>query len=256
MSGFKKKVASKAPAIPGTVISPKSLQLLTSSGVASLDALINGGFPVGTLVLFEDNITSVSDSAVETSTSYSKVLTNHFLEEGVSNNHELFVGSCGAKFTFNSAVSSTKKLAEDSEEHSKSQNSPPEETLKIAWRYKHQNVSSEVTQKENSSQILPAQNSMKALAQFNKTHVTTWSITDILPKSLILKSDIYHELFKSIYEACSPTQFGIESLSSNSSSAGSNLIRIAIVDIGALSGCDQEAHGTKVSIDNFKITNY
>ena len=199
MSGFKKKVASKSPAIPGTVISPKSLQLLTSSGVASLDTLINGGFPVGTLVLFEDNIASVSDSAVEISTSYSKVLINHFLEEGVSKGHELFVGSCGAKFTFNAAVSCTKKLTEDSEEYPKSQNSPPDETLKIAWRYKHQNVSSEVNQKEKGSQILPAENSMKASAQFNKTHVTTWSITDNLPISPILKSDIYHELFKSIF---------------------------------------------------------
>jgi hypothetical protein len=132
MSGFKKKTVSKGPVIPGTVISPKSLQLLTSSGIRSLDNLINGGFPVGTLVLFEDNIANSSDSKGETSkTNYSKVLLNHFMEEGVSNNHELFVGSCGAKFTFTPAVTSTKDQINASEENPKG-NPPSDETLKIA----------------------------------------------------------------------------------------------------------------------------
>ena len=101
MSGFKKRTTTKGPAIPGTLISPKSLQLLTSIGTKSLDNVINGGIPIGTLVLIEDNLASKNNNRFGiTSTNYSKILLNHFLDEGQLHSHKLFVGSCGEKFSF------------------------------------------------------------------------------------------------------------------------------------------------------------
>ena len=249
MSGFKKKTITKGPVIQGTVISPKSLQLLTSSGIKSLDNLINGGFPVGTIVLFEDNINSSNEHGEKTSkTSYSKVLMNHFLEEGVSHSHELFVGSCGAKFTFTPAVSSTKDQINDSEDNPKGIPSS-DETLRIAWRYQNQTLSSE-SDKETSLNITTDKKiSSKVTYEPSKYSVTTWHVTDVGP-SLLLKSDIYHELFKCIYETCSATKFTIETLSTNIASSGPNLIRIGIVDIGDLTCCDQDIHGTKVGYLN------
>ena len=63
--------AGKVPVIPGTKQSIKTFSLLTPSGISSLDSLVGGGFPVGTLVV----INACNDDA----RGYAKVMLNHFL---------------------------------------------------------------------------------------------------------------------------------------------------------------------------------
>jgi len=264
MSGFKKKVVSKTPAIPGTTLSPKNLQLLTSSGVKSLDNLLNGGLPIGTIVLFEDfyqngNISLGSTSAEkgqQQKTNYSKILLHHFLNEGITNGHDLFVGSSGAPFSFSPGTSTGTKMdtsscssdtginkgisdTESSEE--KSANSSSEEKLRIAWRY--QNQSAAVSPKECSDSKTSAK-SDNTSPVVNKTDITTWNITDLKSESFFSKSDIYHEIFKAIHDACSKTNYLIETLGTTPYS--SNLIRIGIVDLGAATACDQDIHICKL----------
>lgn len=47
---FQKVGASKIPFIEGTQASVRSQQLLTSTGIGALDALLGGGLPVGAIV--------------------------------------------------------------------------------------------------------------------------------------------------------------------------------------------------------------
>ena len=58
---FQKKGTSKFPSIPGTKPSLYNFQLLSSTGISSLDNLLGGGLPVGTLVLVEDHPRKVED---------------------------------------------------------------------------------------------------------------------------------------------------------------------------------------------------
>ena len=74
LSRFQKKSAkSKVPVIPGTKQSIKTFSLLTPSGISTLDSLIGGGFPIGTLVV----LNAENDDA----RGYTKVVLNHFLSQ-------------------------------------------------------------------------------------------------------------------------------------------------------------------------------
>ena len=248
MSGFKKRTTTKGPAISGTVISPKSLQLLTSIGTKSLDNIINGGIPIGTLVLIEDNLAAQEINRVGVaSTNYSKILLNHFLDEGQLHGHKLFVGSCGEKFSFEPIVSSSKSEPSDCDEH-KHANNPADDTLKIAWRYKNQNVA-ETDKKDTTLKIAAYDSTSKESANMPIIEpISSWHITDA-NSSIFLESDLYHQLFKSIHEICADSRFSLDSLASSSSSSSPNLARIGIVDIGSLSFSDGETKGIKVSMN-------
>ena len=245
MSGFKKKTATKGPTIPGTAISPKSLQLLTSSGIKSLDNLINGGLPVGTVVLFEDNLTrSINSTEEGTKTNYSKVLISHFLEEGLSNKHKLFIGSCAEKFTFTPIISNAKEQQINPDEENEI--SASNETLRIAWRYRNQ-MPSENNDTETSLQIARSKNvSLEKNDTLDKESLSTWHITDI-DSSVLFKKDVYQELFKSVYETCSAPNLTLETLSYNAQTSAPNLIRIGLVDIASLTCNDEDTRGIKVS---------
>ncbi|KAJ8911957.1 hypothetical protein NQ315_012768 [Exocentrus adspersus] len=69
--------------IPGTTFSTQNGQLLTSSGVPSLDSLLGGGLPIGTVVLIEEDFHGL----------YSKILLKYFLAEGIVTSHSTFVAS-------------------------------------------------------------------------------------------------------------------------------------------------------------------
>ena len=240
MSGFKKRTATKGPTIRGTVISPKTLQLLTSSGASSLDSLINGGFPVGTIALIEDFTISAETKSALNKTLYSKVLIKQFLEEGSSYDHDIFVGSCGDKFTMKSGDTSEK------EEIQKSQDEPSglDTSMKIAWRYQNQNASSENEKKANCLNITNENDSSSKITYDTvESRIFTWHITD--GGSSLFETNVYKEILKKVSEACEHPKLNLPT-SASSSSAPSSLIRIAITDIGSLLSCDQDKHRFKV----------
>ncbi|CAH1285118.1 unnamed protein product [Diabrotica balteata] len=69
--------------IPGTAYSSQNGHLLVSSGIPSLDTLLGGGIPVGTVVLIEEDFHG----------SYSKIVLKYFLAEGIVSNHSTLVAS-------------------------------------------------------------------------------------------------------------------------------------------------------------------
>lgn len=73
----------KSNLIPGTVLSTQNGHLLISSGIASLDSLLGGGFPVGTVALIEEDFRGL----------YSKVILKYFLAEGLVSKHSILIAS-------------------------------------------------------------------------------------------------------------------------------------------------------------------
>ncbi|XP_076626191.1 elongator complex protein 4 isoform X2 [Colletes latitarsis] len=74
---------TRFPFIPGTKPSIKNSQLLISTGIPSLDHIIGGGLPIGSLFLIEEDRYGI----------YARVMLKYFMAEGVVTSQPLLVGS-------------------------------------------------------------------------------------------------------------------------------------------------------------------
>ncbi|XP_039489595.1 putative elongator complex protein 4 [Drosophila santomea] len=81
MTSFRKRTVQKP--IRGTRTSPHTAQVITSSGNPSLDVVIGGGLPMGSICLIEE----------DRFMTHAKVLAKYFLAEGVISKQEIFLGS-------------------------------------------------------------------------------------------------------------------------------------------------------------------
>ncbi|ALC41122.1 CG6907, partial [Drosophila busckii] len=81
MTSFRKRTVQKP--IRGTRTSPHTAQVITSSGNPSLDVILGGGLPIGSICLIEE----------DRFMTHAKVLAKYFLAEGVLSKHEIFLGS-------------------------------------------------------------------------------------------------------------------------------------------------------------------
>lgn len=113
--------------LPGTKVSAVRSLLLTSTGVITLDPIIGGGIPVGTITLLEED---------EGST-YSKLMLKSFLSVGLHCGHPLFIASQKSP-PQNIAKELMPALVESSEsQKQKPRTQESSDELKIAWRYQN-----------------------------------------------------------------------------------------------------------------------
>uniref|UniRef100_A0A8D8M5G9 Elongator complex protein 4 n=1 Tax=Cacopsylla melanoneura TaxID=428564 RepID=A0A8D8M5G9_9HEMI len=118
--------APRFTSLPGTKVSAVRSLLLTSTGIITLDPIIGGGIPVGSILLLEED---------EGST-YSKLMLKCFLSVGLSCGHPLFIA------TQKTAPQSVAKelmpsLEETNVPEHKLLPKDSQDELKIAWRYQN-----------------------------------------------------------------------------------------------------------------------
>ncbi|GAB0090174.1 Putative elongator complex protein 4 [Sergentomyia squamirostris] len=95
-------------------------QLQVSTGNTSLDHILGGGLPLGSILLIEE----------DKYTSYAKVLSRYFLSEGVYRNHSIFLAT-----KEDSPEDFIRKLPGAVEESVEKSSVKCDEEMRIAWRY-------------------------------------------------------------------------------------------------------------------------
>jgi len=206
MAGFQKKVRGVAakkppPEIPGTKQSLKTFSLLTSSGIPSLDALVGGGFPLGSIVVLnQDDVSAGPD--------YTKVILNHFLSAGMSQHgHDIFVASGSNKpidkvnimqpASSSSAKSNPTNLGKDDLD------------LKIAWRYR------------DMKEPVATPEPVRPVEAGGKTgSMTSWGADQIRSD---FNTNSYLSLFKSLHGLASEACYG--------GGQALNVLRIGLFDL-------------------------
>lgn len=118
-TSFKKE--QRRSVINGTRPSLHNGQLLCSTGVPSLDAVIGGGVPVGSVCLiFEDK-----------NHQYSNLLTRYFIAEGVVNGHGIYLASTeNTSDSFMNHLPAPVTVDDDMLQTANDE-------MKIAWRYQN-----------------------------------------------------------------------------------------------------------------------
>eukprot|EP00056_Hartaetosiga_gracilis_P011235 m.169017 g.169017 ORF g.169017 m.169017 type:complete len:419 (+) comp13471_c3_seq1:29-1285(+) len=122
----------------GTTPSLANGQLLTSSGIKSLDYLLKGGLAIGTTLLIETGQRS----------SYADVLLKYFLSEGVCQDHYItllsadvnptdYLRSCPKTIDTINLPQNAKIAPSTSTSSSSRQQEEQDEDMTIAWRYKN-----------------------------------------------------------------------------------------------------------------------
>jgi elongator complex protein 4 len=129
---FKKRNVDQQPKLPsGSRLSAYNGQLLVSTGVPSLDDILGGGQPVGTIMLIKE----------DRATTYAQLLLKYFIAQGISSGHHCALASRDEdpeEMLKTLMWLSTSDKDDDEDDKSKSaRNDAESDRMKIAWRYSH-----------------------------------------------------------------------------------------------------------------------
>lgn len=186
-----------------------------SSGIPSLDHIVGGGIPAGSIFVVEEDVLGV----------YSKVLFKYFIAEGVACDHELFVTSLDEDpHKITSELPQPCALPPEDEKAP----STDAEKMKIAWRYEGlSQVESSFGSNTNFghnfdlSRYIDADTIEKSKIQYG---TTTWQDSTLSWQTTMrrgkLKSALFHKLLRNIYETVLR-------------SSGTNMLRLAIHSLGS-----------------------
>ncbi|EIE77671.1 hypothetical protein G6F46_000705 [Rhizopus delemar] len=128
---FKKRNADQQPKLPsGSRLSAYNGQLLISTGVPSLDDILGGGQPVGTIMLIKE----------DRATTYAQLLLKYFIAQGIASGHQCAVASRDEdpeEMLKTLMWLSNSEKDDDDDNIKSSQAEGDSDRMKIAWRYSH-----------------------------------------------------------------------------------------------------------------------
>nr|CAG4641079.1 EOG090X0ALT [Eulimnadia texana] len=211
-TSFQRRPKAGSQNIPGTKFSSTTSSLIVSSGIPALDAIIDGGLPLGSLCVIEEDKHG----------SYSKILMKCFLAEGVVHKNHILAASCDENTT--DIIKSLPSLVRDTDS-SKTRTENVKDELKIAWRYENLSVSGDVTKQQNHFDL------SKPIAFESLLHdnVTLWdglSVQTAIANGS-LRNTRCRDLLTKVYEELEQRKL----LTDNETSP--NLMRISIFSLGS-----------------------
>ncbi|XP_056638926.1 elongator complex protein 4 [Diorhabda carinulata] len=173
--------------IPGTAYSAQNGQLLVSSGIPSLDTLLGGGLPVGTVVLIEEDFHG----------SYSKLILKYFIVEGIVSNHSTLIASQDVNPS--NIIKELPAVIDSDLEPEKVLKSPGvSDKMKIAFRYQHLPTNNGARQTVKQIGHIYDLSKNISLADIENSDICYWTGQRIEHGSRTYSNPAYNALLKSI----------------------------------------------------------
>ncbi|XP_054015423.1 elongator complex protein 4 isoform X1 [Hylaeus anthracinus] len=205
---------TRFPFIPGTKPSIKNSQLLISTGIHSLDHVIGGGLPIGSLFVIEEDRYGT----------YAKVMLKYFMAEGVATAQPLFVGSKDVRTS--QLMSELPAVTTDA----KSINQPQhmDEQMKIAWRYQNMKImDSSPTGGQAFGHFYDLTKTMEKDA-IEKADIAQWYDDSCPAKDSIFENSAYSKILTCVQEALKKGQYSVSETPTKR-----QVLRIAIHSLGS-----------------------
>ncbi|XP_029173437.1 elongator complex protein 4 [Nylanderia fulva] len=209
------KVKTKFPVIPGTKPSIKNAQLLISTGIPSLDNIIGGGLPIGSILLIEEDKYGL----------YAKTALKYFMAEGVVTSQPVLVASQDVQPS--QLVSDLPAVIKDSDLHAKTVGNIDEQ-MKIAWRYQNMKV---VDSSPTGSQIFGHYYDLtKPMQQDLLEHaeIIQWHENNLQRQNNIFENTAYTDLLLTVQETLQNGQHFISEMTDKK-----KILRIAVHSLGS-----------------------
>ncbi|KAK4306235.1 hypothetical protein Pmani_021934 [Petrolisthes manimaculis] len=211
-SSFQKKVKAKVVSIPGARPSIHNSQLLLSTGVPSLDYLLGGGLPVGSILLLEQDRHDV----------YSKLFLKYYLAEGVMNKHMLCLGSLDVSPQQIMQDLPAPTDTEPEEEHKVE----GDKQMTIAWRYQNQ-VTQPTACYNRFGHNYDLTKSMDK-EKVSQADVSLWDGCEATEGKGVLNNNYYWSLLQEIKR-----KIDTSNLSTSCNKAKTNVLRLGLHSIGS-----------------------
>ncbi|XP_026747020.1 elongator complex protein 4 [Trichoplusia ni] len=227
MSSFHKTSDSRVT-ITGTKI--KNSLPIISSGIPSLDYVIGGGLPAGSIFAVEEDVLA----------NYSRILLKYFLAEGVACKHDLFIASAdenpediSKELPLPTTIPQDDDLAPTAAGIDK---------MKIAWRYEGlSQVESSFGSTTNFGHHFDLSKHIEA-DTIKNCNINYCKLEMEKGGANGFKNTLYHKLLTSIQELISKEEY------QSNVKTTSNILRIGIHSLGSPTwmamDCDDDASGT------------
>jgi len=210
---LKKPNVSSSSLPLGSKLSPHNGQLVISSGVPSLDDILGGGVPVGTLLTIKN----------DENTEYSSILAKYFLSQGVMSSQDICVCSLGKE-----PESFFKELFGVNDRSEKfGDMKSADEKMKIAWRYQNlSTVSSIIPRDETVNSFSHSFDLMKTMPDSKLEGVKKYTVTSASDEE---KSD-YEHVMSSLTQQVESYYTSLKTMPPNQPRT---ILRILIHDFGS-----------------------
>ncbi|XP_025160491.1 elongator complex protein 4 isoform X2 [Harpegnathos saltator] len=207
------RLKNKIPLIAGTKPSVKNSQLLISTGIPSLDHMIGGGLPIGSIFVIEEDKYDL----------YAKVMLKYFIAEGIVTSQPVLVASQDIQPS--RLISELPAVVNDSDSQAKAINL---EQMEIAWRYQNMRV---VDSSPTGSQVFGHFYDLTKSMQhevLEQADIKEWHQDDLEGQNSMFENIAYADLLHTIQKTLHDGKYSV-----NETPEKRKILRIAIHSLGS-----------------------